>query len=194
MLTAKYQLGLSHWQPIDSTHLVEDLNKDIPELYRNIARQAITLVKKSDRIFPGPTPKRVAYIGFGLLNDNTFSKRMRDDFHANTYYFDYGLDSVKAAAAFELLRNRYDLIVIGLHNIKRYPANDFGISSAALKLLNDLSKQPNAVSFVFGNPYALKYVCDASILLECYDDNDITQAVAADWLNGKFLASGHLPV
>ncbi len=194
VLTAKYQRGLSHWQPIDSTHLTEDLNKEVPDLYRNIAKQAITLVKKSDRPFPGPAPKRVAYIGFGLMNDNVFSKRMRDDFHANTYYFDYGLDSVKAAAAFELLRNRYDLIVIGLHNIKRYPANDFGISPAALKLLSDLSHQPNAVSFVFGNPYALKYVCDASVLLECYDDNDITQGVAADWLNGKFLANGRLPV
>ena len=194
VLTAKYQLGLAHWQPIDSTCLIEDLNKDVPELYRNIAKQAITLVRKSDRPFPGPQPKRVAYIGFGLTNDNTFSKRMHDDFRANNYYFDYGLDSVKAAAAFELLRNRYDLIVIGLHNINRYPSHDFGISAPALQLLKELSRLPNTVSFVFGNPYALKYVCDASILMECYDDNDITQAVAADWLNGKFLTSGRLPV
>jgi len=194
VLAAKYQLGLSHWQPIDSTCLIEDLNKDVPELYRNIARQAITLLRKSDQPFPGPTPKRVAYIGFGLTNDNTFSKRIHDDFRANTYYFDYGLDSVKAAAAFELLRNRYDLIVIGLHNINRYPAHDFGISTPSLRLLKDLSRLPNTVSFVFGNPYALKYVCDASILMECYDDNDITQGVAADWLNGKFLANGRLPV
>jgi len=194
VLTAKYQLGVGHWQPIDTVHLVEDLNKDVPELYRNIAKQAITLVRKSDRTFPTLLAKRVAYIGFGLMTDNTFSKRMRDDFHANTYYFDYGLDSVKAAAAFELLRNRYDMIVIGLHNINRYPAHDFGISEAALQLLKNLSRQPNAVSFVFGNPYALKYVCDASLLMECYDDNEITQGVAADWLSGKFLASGRLPV
>ena len=38
------------------------------------------------------------------------------------------------------------------------------------KLLKNLDHQPNAVTFVFGNPYALKYVCDASVLLECYDD------------------------
>jgi beta-glucosidase-like glycosyl hydrolase/CubicO group peptidase (beta-lactamase class C family) len=194
VLTAKYQLGLSNWQPVDTAHLVEDLNKDVPELYRNVAKQAITLVRRSDRPFPGPTAKRVAYIGFGLTDDNAFSKRMRNDFHANTYYFDYGLDSVKAAAAFELLRNRYDMIVVGLHNINRYPVHDFGISTAALQLLQKLDHQAGAVTFVFGNPYALKYVCDASVLVECYDDNEITQAVAADWLNGKFLAKGHLPV
>ena len=194
VLTAKYQLGLSNWQPIDTAHLFEDLNRDVPELYRNVAKQAITLVRKSDRPFPGPLAKRVAYIGFGLMTDNVFSKRMRDDFHANTYYFDYGLDSVKAAAAFELLRNRYDMIVIGLHNINRYPAHDFGISAAALQLLSSLDHLPGSATFIFGNPYALRYVCDASLLLECYDDNEITQGVAADWLSGKFQASGRLPV
>ena len=194
VLTAKYQLGLWNLQPIDTAHLIEDLNKDVPELYRNIARQSITLVRRNDRPFPGVQAKRVAYIGFGLMNDNLFSKRMRDDFRANVYYFDYGLDSVKAAAAFELIRNRYDMIVIGLHNINRYPARDFGISAAALQLLKNLDHQPTAVTVVFGNPYALRYVCDASVLLECYDDNDFTQGVAADWLNGKFIARGHLPV
>jgi beta-N-acetylhexosaminidase len=194
VLTAKYQLGLSNWHSVDTTRLIEDLNKDVPELYRNVAKQALTLVRRDDRPFPAQMAKRVAYIGFGLTNDNVFSKRMRDDFRANTYYFDYGLDSVKAAAALELLRNRYDMIVIGLHNINRYPAHDFGISAAALQLLAKLDRLPGAVTFVFGNPYALRYVCDASVLMECYDDNDITQSVAADWLNGKFLAKGRLPV
>ena len=194
VLTAKYQLGLSEIQPIDTAHIVEDLNKDVPDLYRNVAKQAITLVRRNDRPFPGPPAKRVAYIGFGLTADNAFSKRMRDDFNANTYYFDYGLDSVKAAAAFELLRNRYDMIVIGLHNINRFPAHDFGISPAALQLIQKLDRNAGAVTFVFGNPYVLRYVCDASVLMECYDDNEITQAVAADWLNGKFLAKGRLPV
>ncbi len=194
VLTAKYQLGLSDWQPIDTTHIIEDLNKDVPDLYRNVAKQAITLVRRNDRPFPGPPAKRVAYIGFGLTADNAFSKRMRDDFNANTYYFDYGLDSVKAAAAFELLRNRYDMIVIGLHNINRFPAHDFGISPAAVQLIQKLDRYAGAVTFVFGNPYVLRYVCDASVLMECYDDNEITQAVAADWLSGKFLAKGRLPV
>ena len=195
VLTAKYQLGLANIQTIDTAHLIEDLNKDVPDLYRAIAKQSITLVRRNDRPFPtAVTAKRVAFIGFGLLNDNVFSKRMREDFGANTYYFDYALDSLKAAAAFELLRNRYDMIVVGLHNINRYPAHDFGISPAALQLLKKLDHLPGAITFVFGNPYALRYVCDASVLLECYDDHEITQSVAADWLNGKFLAKGRLPV
>ena len=90
VLTAKFQLGLANRQPIDTACLIEDLNKDIPELYRNIAKESLTLVHKIDRPFSATTAKRVAYIGFGLTNDNVFSKRPRDDFKANTYYFDYG--------------------------------------------------------------------------------------------------------
>jgi beta-N-acetylhexosaminidase len=195
VLAAKYQLGLTHLQPVDTTLLIQDLNKDVPEMYQKVAQQSLTLLRRNNRSLPETMAgKKVAYIGFGLLNDNLFARRVREDYHANVYYFDYALDSAKAAAAYELLRNRYDVLVIGLHNLNRYPAHDFGISKAALDLLKKLDAQSNVVTFVFGNPYAVKYVCDAQNLMECYDDNERTQSVAADWLSGKFLPRGRLPV
>jgi hypothetical protein len=132
--TAKYQLGLSNWQPIYTAQLIEDLNKDVTELYRDVAKQAITLVRRNDRPFPGTTAKKVAYIGFGLMNDNVFAKRMRDDFHANVYYFDYGLDSVKAA----LLANSCATAMICWLSdctISAGILRMISISAAALKLL-----------------------------------------------------------
>ncbi|MEO6961272.1 MAG: glycoside hydrolase family 3 N-terminal domain-containing protein [Puia sp.] len=195
VLAAKYQLGLARLQPVDTVHLIDDLNKDVHDMYLKVAQQSITLLRRNDRSLPeSMAGKKVAYIGFGLLNDNEFARRMREDFHANVYYFDYALDSVKAAAAYELLRNRYDFLIIGLHNLNRYPAHDFGISAASLDLVKKLETRPNTITFVFGNPYAAKYVCNAQNLLECYDDQSVTQSVAADWLNGKFLPKGRLPV
>ncbi|HEY4155587.1 MAG TPA: glycoside hydrolase family 3 N-terminal domain-containing protein, partial [Puia sp.] len=195
VLAAKYQLGLTRLQPVDTTHLIEDLNKDVRDMYVKVAHLSLTLLRRNDRSLPeSMAGKRVAYIGFGLANDNEFARRVREDYHANVYYFDYSLDSLKAAAAYELLRNRYDMLIIGMHNLNRYPAHDFGISPAALSLLKKLEQQSGVISFVFGNPYVIKYVCNAQNLLECYDDNEITQSVAADWLNGKFLPRGRLPV
>ncbi len=197
VLMAKYRLGLAHWHASDSSGLADDLNKDVPELYRKCAENALTLLRAKD-LYGVPlktgNSQKVAYIGFGLTEDNAFARRMRDDYHAQVFYFDYGLDSVKAAAALALIHARFDVLIIGLHNFNRYPANDFGISAAALRLMTQLNQQKMAVSFVFGNPYAVKYVCDAKNLLVCYDDNPITQEVAADWLNGKFTARGKLPV
>jgi CubicO group peptidase (beta-lactamase class C family) len=47
---------------------------------------------------------------------------------------------------------------------------------------------------VFGNPYAIKNFCNAPTLLACYEDDDITQEAAADWLEGKIQAKGKLSV
>ncbi len=195
VLAAKYQYGLNNWTPVDTAHLLEDLNRDVPDMYLKVAQESMTLLRRNDTaLAESMTGKRVAYIGFGLQNDNVFAKRMREDFNANVYYFDYQLDSVKGDAAYEMLRGRYDAVIVGLHNLNRFPANDFGISPAALELLQKLEQQQKVITFVFGNPYAVKYVCSAQNLMACYDDNETTQSVAADWMNGRFLPHGQLPV
>jgi CubicO group peptidase (beta-lactamase class C family) len=47
---------------------------------------------------------------------------------------------------------------------------------------------------IFGNPYVIKNMCDTRVLVACYDDENITQATAADFLYGRFVAKGKLPV
>jgi beta-glucosidase-like glycosyl hydrolase/CubicO group peptidase (beta-lactamase class C family) len=197
VLYAKYQYGVANWTPVDTIHLIQDLNKDVNDMYKRVSEDAFTLLRNEDAsIYPlyAGAKKKIAYIGIGLNVDNEFARRMRKDYNANVYYFDYSLDSAKAAATAELLKNRYDAVVIGLHNYNRYPANDFGISSAALWLMQQLQQQNKTVTIAFGNPYVIKHLCDTRVLLAAYDDNDITQTIAADWLNGKFMAKGKLPV
>ena len=138
--------------------------------------------------------RKIAYIGMGLNGENEFSRRMQADYKAHVYFFDYNLDSVKAQAALELLSNRYDAIVIGMHNYARYPAGNFAISRAAAWLLQQLQTKDKTVTFVFGNPYAIRNACDAPNLVACYEDDSVVHDVAADWLKGKFVAKGQLPV
>lgn len=235
VLYAKYYYGLAGRKPVDTAHLTEDLNEGVKDMRRQVAENALTLLRNGDpAVFsllagsaapagnsavPGtgnglaaPTgndaaspvrvenpartgkKRKIAYIGMGLTGDNEFSRRMRADYNAHVYYFDYSLDSAKAAAALELLSNRYDALVIGLHNFARFPAHDFAISHSAIWLLRQLQQRNKSVTLVFGNPYALKFTCDAATLVACYEDDDITQDVAADLLNGKFSAKGRLPV
>ncbi len=60
--------------------------------------------------------------------------------------------------------------------------------------MQHLQQQQKSINLFFGNPYAAKIACDAKVLLACYEDDDVTQEVAADLLNGKFFAKGKLPV
>ncbi|HXB94210.1 MAG TPA: glycoside hydrolase family 3 N-terminal domain-containing protein, partial [Puia sp.] len=220
VLYAKYQYGLAEWRPINTDHLTEALNTGIDDMRRQVAENALTLLRNDDTtLFPlrtggavafqsrpsgngpasptrqrAPRKKRIAYVGMGLTEENEFGRRMRSDYNAQVYLFDYSLDSAKAVAAIELLSGRYDAVVIGLHNYARFPANDFQISRSAAWLLRRLQEKEKTITLVFGNPYAIKNSCDAKTLLACYEDDDITQDVAADLLNGKFTARGRLPV
>ena len=66
--------------------------------------------------------------------------------------------------------------------------------NTAIDLVTQLQQQTNAVTFVFGNPYAIKNFCSAKNLVACYEDDDIIQNTAADLLQGKIAAKGRLPV
>ena len=197
VLRAKYNYGLANLTPVDVTNLTKDLNKGIPEMRRKVAEQSITLLRNTEAALFPLMPRQlqnVAYVAMGLNNDNAFARRMRNDYGAHVYYFDYKLDSAKAQAALELLRNRYDAVIIGLHSYNRFPANNFGVSSAATTLLQQLQLHGKTITLAFGNPYLLSSNCDSKVLIACYEDDEITQETAADLLQGKISPKGKLPV
>src|SRR6478735_6341584 len=74
------------------------------------------------------------------------------------------------------------------------PGNNFGINNYAKYFIQLLQQQQKSINLFFGNPYAAKIACNAKVLLTCYEDDDVSQEVAADLLNGKFFAKGKLPV
>jgi CubicO group peptidase (beta-lactamase class C family) len=195
VLYAKYEYGLANWKPIDTTNILADLNSKVAATRRAIAKNALTLLRNDDpAIFPLYKGQRIAYVGLGLTQDNAFADHMRKDYDAQVFYFDYKKDSGSVAPLLQQLKEQFDIVVIGVHKFARYPANNFGISKPALQLLQGLQQQQKTITFVFGNPYAIKNMCDARVLVAAYEDDDITQTTASDLLHGRFLAGGKLPV
>jgi beta-glucosidase-like glycosyl hydrolase len=198
VLLAKYQYGLANLQPVNTDNLAKDLNKDVDAMWHKVSENAITVLRNDDAsIFPlaANTTKKVAYVGIGLNADNVFAKRMRSDYSAHVYYFNSRFTNKKADDLLDLLKDSYDVVIVGVHNYSRFPGNNnFGINGPAVYFMQQLQQQQKSINLFFGNPYAAKIACDAKILLTCYEDDDVTQAVAADLLNGKFFAKGKLPV
>lgn len=195
VLYAKYQYGLANLQPIDLNNITEDLNSKVPMMRRMVAEKAITLLRNDEYgIFPLTKGKRVAYVGFGLTKDNVFAEQVRNNYNAQVYYFDYTLDSSKVEPMLQLMKDRYDVVVLGLHGYNRFPASNFGVSDAAFNLIKGLQQQHKTITFAFGNPYLVQHFCGAKTLIAAYDDDDITQSAGADLLLGKFSAKGKLPV
>ncbi len=91
------------------------------------------------------------------------------------------------------MKDKYDAVIIGIHNFNNRPANNYQISASAIELWKKLNSI-KTLSFVFGNVLATENFCDATTLVACYQDDDITQQAAADLLEGKIVSMGRLPV
>ena len=201
VLLVKYLYGLSKYKKVSTENLVTDLNSKSAEIKKLVANNAITLLDKTDiGFFPlamhpeKSDLKEIAYVGIGINSENAFAKRLRADYNADIFYFDYKQDSPAGQRMIQFIKGRYKSVIIGIHNYARYPANNFKISAPAIALIKKLQANFKTITFVFGNPYAIKNFCDASNLVACYEDDDITQNAALDLLEGRISAKGKLPV
>ncbi|MEO8720039.1 MAG: glycoside hydrolase family 3 N-terminal domain-containing protein [Ginsengibacter sp.] len=196
VLAYKYMLGLENRQSIDTNNLTNDLNADIDKMNKLVAENAITVLNNEDAVFFPLTAanKKIAYVGIGIDSSNTFTKRLQNDLKADAFFFNYQQNAGRILSTVQLIKTRYDAVVIGIHNYKRYPSNNFGISDYAIEMINQIQQNNKTILFDFGNPYALKNFCGAKNLVACYEDDSITQNAAADILEGKIIAKGTLPV
>lgn len=200
VLSYKYEYGMAFPQPVNTENLTADLNKGISEMKKLVAENAITILKNKDKRFSPLTAenKKIAFVGIGIDSANTFGSRIQKDLNADGFYFSYKEDAGRIPTLATLIKSKYKTVVIGVHNYNRYPKNNFGITDYAFDLIKQLQQPDSAnyktILFDFGNPYAIKNFCDAPNLVACYEDDSITQSVAADILEGKIFAKGTLPV
>ena len=66
---------------------------------------------------------------------------MKDDFGADVFLFSYNDNQLKANEILKAVPKdgKYDAIIIGVHNYTLKPANNFGISAAAIGLYKELN-------------------------------------------------------
>lgn len=192
VLLAKYHLGLHKKQVINTENLAEDLNAKTNEIKKALAANALTLLRKGNENLLPLKSNKVAFVGIGINKANAFATRVQQAFNADLFFFENKDTITKVNSILEQLKN-YDAVVVGFHNYNRRPANQFGLSKNSLDLLNRLQGN-NSITFAFGNPYAVQYICNSNNLVVCYEDDEITQQAAADLLMGKINAKGKLPV
>lgn len=198
VLAAKYEYGLAHLQPINTTNLTADLNSGVPAMRKLVAENAITLLSKKDTAFfpmkmTGVKKKDIAYIAIGTTADNAMAARLRKDLNADVLYVDYN-DGKRKMDSLIQKAGTYKKLIIGIHNLTRSPANNFGLTANAISLAAQLQQKYTAITFLFGNAYALKNWCDARNMVVCYEDDSIIQNAAIDMLEGISPFKGTLPV
>ena len=187
ILNAKYQYGLSRLQPIDTQHIVEDLNQSVASLKKQMALKSLTFVRPTIK----ERGKRIAYIALNTLQPNKITNALVSKQNATIFYVD-GKDENIIQGLPKRLAD-YDQVIVGLHSFNRRPANNFEIPASIIQFLNNPAHN-NWIHIIMGNPYAVAHFSNINNILFAYEDNEFTQEAVVAWLEGKVDTPGKLPV
>ncbi|RYY90927.1 MAG: serine hydrolase [Chitinophagaceae bacterium] len=192
VLYSKYALGLANWQPVDTSHLVADLNSETDAIKEEVARNTVTVLRNDAGVLPLGA-KRIAYVAIGAVSEPQVARRFRES-GTDVFRFNYAQDSSAAdSIAALVLAGNYEAVLVGLHDYSLRTANNFGISPSAIRLWNRVNR-PTTATLLFGNVYAAKNFCAGNTLVTFYQDDSLTEATAWQFLREGLPAKGRLPV
>ncbi|MEO1624944.1 MAG: glycoside hydrolase family 3 N-terminal domain-containing protein [Bacteroidota bacterium] len=196
VLRAKYQLGLTKFVPLRMSGIRENLNApEAKSLKRRLIQEALTLVRNEDDLLPFGLVDTLSIgsLSMGSYSQTLFQKTLSK--YSDVDHYDAPKD-MSSAVSERLIRKlgQKDVVVIGLHDMSSYASKNFGIDMSQRAFIDALRKMTKVVLVVFGNPYSLQYFDEVDWVLEAYNEDDVTQELAAQALFGAFSIKGRLPV
>ena len=196
VLRAKYKMGITKVELLDKDNLRAELNTPKAlQLKEKLIQHALTLVRNKEDLVPFQELDafNMASLSIGASSETIFQKRLtsyKKMLHLQT------TKEISSSKKDQLLRQlkEKDLVLVSLHNMSSRASKNYGITKSTLSFLASLNKETKVVLTVFGNPYSLKYFDDFDWVLEAYDEDKITQDLAAQSFFGVFGLRGRLPV
>ena len=196
VLAAKYRLGLHEEQPLQVEGLQQDLKPaQALALREKLYREALTLVRNAGQLVPlsEAGPQNVASLAFGAATPNVFQKKLEHYRAMEHFQLPLAPTEAQQQAVFQQLAGR-DAVVVSLHGLNKSPKQNFGLTEAQLRFLGKLNRSTRVVLVVFGYPYSLRNFDDYQNVVMAYEDNELTQDLAAQAIFGALPFRGRLPV
>ncbi|MGV3705162.1 MAG: glycoside hydrolase family 3 protein [Arcticibacter sp.] len=195
VLLAKYNLGLNQVTKIDTTSLTHDLNAQTDVLKQQVYKNAITLLRNDNgALLNNLKSRKVAYVGIGLDKSSKFGTELKSRMNADAFFLPHTATQASADSLLQLIGDKYDVVFLGVHKYKKYPAANFGVSKDAVRFISTLGAKENVFSFIFGNPYLISNFSENKNLVACYEDDPLMHDTAIDFIEGRLVPGGTLPV
>lgn len=198
ILALKRWTNLDNYLPANLTHLTSRLNSPYYEVTsRKLIQQSLTVLT-NDSILPVEhlDTLKIASVMIGSSGISPFQKMMEEYTDMDHYTLPKNATEQQWAELRMKLQN-YNLVIAGIDGIHIYPSGKYGTSEIQRNAVSDLIQEHKAIVTFFGNAYALKYfnnIHHAAGLILAYQDNSLTQQLAAQLVFGANSANGKLPV
>ncbi|MEZ5014107.1 MAG: glycoside hydrolase family 3 N-terminal domain-containing protein [Chitinophagales bacterium] len=196
ILKAKAFAGLDTYTPVHVQNITFDLNTTAAELIkRKITENSITLANMQDDLIPFKVLDTIsiATLSIGDGKSTTFQEYLGKYAKMDQYTISKDADAAAYVQMFEKLK-KYEVVIVGMHDMKRSGGSNYGISGNAENIVWKLSNATKTVCVLFGTPYALPRVESAQYHIVCYDDDAYTQQACAEAIFGAIAFNGSLPV
>ena len=193
ILKAKYALGVSKFEGINSAHLYEDLNRPKDDaLHLSLMESAVTMLENKEQILPFTLNQNqsVAYVALGedtgaAFYDQLLQYKKVERIQATT--LDDCLAQLKS----------YDRVIIGVHMSNENPWKAHKLSNQTKAWIHEIARAHKVVLTFFAKPYALNEIDSMSNLegvILAYQNSFFGQKAAAELIFGAITAQGQLPV
>jgi len=199
VLRAKQWAGLVKREPVAIAGIHADLNTMRAEaLRRKLYASAITVLADHRELLPlrDIAKPRIASVVIGDSIGNAFQSALSRYAEVKMLRCD---KSLKRDSLMALLRalEPYDRVIVSIHNTSWRPQTDFGVPETAINIVREIAARKPTILTLFANPYRLTRAYGANLLASivvAYEENDLTEELAAQALFGAIGTSGKLPI
>ena len=207
ILAFKYWAGLDSYksrvkndkQVVQTTHLLRDLNDpSYKALLQELRENSLVLLDNRQDVLPVKNldTMKIAGLAMGMKEESKtvpFLSTMNLYGEIDSYVMRGSNEKDDLA---EKLAG-YDLVLAGMLGTHQYTSNTYGLNSRDYEFLDSLSKRTRVALVHFANPYGLKLLSknhNLDALVVAFNDDSLTQHVAAQSLFGGIELRGKLPV
>ena len=196
ILRAKFKAGLGTARNVSSDGINHFLKRNhIVAIKQKLTEAAMTLVADHEGLIPinETTNIKIATLSINNVRQTKFQNRVSDYTDARHYQL---MPSQLATKYNQMLLtlSQFDQVIVGIHTSGKLSDFTSDLNTSMINFLKDLQTKSKVIFVVFGSPYLLKRLDFSHHLLLAYDNDHLTQDVAAQTLFGVNDINGTLPV
>jgi len=160
-----------------------------------LIENAITMVANEENLLPVHIDKaaEITSISIGESHKTKFQDALETCSQTTSITLPKEISPTIASSTIKKIP-KGSIVILGMHGMNKYASRSFGISKSTLQFIRELNEHAQVILCIFGSPYSLQFFEEMPHILMAYDNDEMTQELAAQAIFGGFPIRGKLPV